>query len=361
MNGDLTISDHNYGGYNTLLKLDGGDDGIGGTGPGNTLVNFVNTSYGLSVTFDIGMNENHMFFMGYNGLYIDPFTSRVGIGATGPAEFNVVGTGKFTIGVTAPTITIPGGQIGDILTNNGSGNASWSSPLPTYQGPNWIFGGPWLWKADKLKVGTLYYTTLIQDFDPFIQGQYDDHTYHMQSDWDLLIHTTDSSRTFTLADYRSSNFINTNVGIGTTSPTEKLDVNGKIKTSNFQMTTGAGAGLILQSDADGNASWAPVLEGLSLTQSGQIYIDYNINPEVLKSLGYEGARDEIETAQFHLNNASGNLVSRIADFAKIAVAKLTAGFIRADTIKTKTLVNETSIAQDIVTDTIVTKDATVSG
>ncbi|MBK8599773.1 MAG: hypothetical protein IPN80_03790 [Flavobacterium sp.] len=48
----------------------------------------------------------------------------------------------------------------------------------------------------------------------------------------------------------------TNFGIGTT-PTagNKLEVNGKTKTTNFQMTTGAANNAVLQSDAAGNASW----------------------------------------------------------------------------------------------------------
>ncbi len=48
----------------------------------------------------------------------------------------------------------------------------------------------------------------------------------------------------------------TNLGIGTT-PTagKKLEVNGKTKTANFQMTTGATANAVMQSDASGNASW----------------------------------------------------------------------------------------------------------
>ena len=48
---------------------------------------------------------------------------------------------------------------------------------------------------------------------------------------------------------------NGNVGIGTSSPSEKLDVSGKTKTINFQMTNGATNGYVLTSDASGNANW----------------------------------------------------------------------------------------------------------
>lgn len=46
-----------------------------------------------------------------------------------------------------------------------------------------------------------------------------------------------------------------NVGIGTDTPSEKLEVSGKTKTINFQMTSGATNGYVLTSDASGNASW----------------------------------------------------------------------------------------------------------
>ena len=48
---------------------------------------------------------------------------------------------------------------------------------------------------------------------------------------------------------------NGNVGIGTTTPTEKLEVNGKTKTTTFQMTTTPTAGYVLTSDASGNGTW----------------------------------------------------------------------------------------------------------
>jgi hypothetical protein len=46
------------------------------------------------------------------------------------------------------------------------------------------------------------------------------------------------------------------VGIGTTNPTELLDVSGKTKVINLQMTSGAIANYIMVSDASGNAIWS---------------------------------------------------------------------------------------------------------
>jgi len=46
-----------------------------------------------------------------------------------------------------------------------------------------------------------------------------------------------------------------NIGIGTSSPTQKLDVAGTTRTTNFQMTTIPANGHVLKSDASGNASW----------------------------------------------------------------------------------------------------------
>ena len=45
------------------------------------------------------------------------------------------------------------------------------------------------------------------------------------------------------------------VGIGTSSPSEKLDVNGKTKTTTLQVTSGSINGYVLVSDSVGNATW----------------------------------------------------------------------------------------------------------
>ena len=54
---------------------------------------------------------------------------------------------------------------------------------------------------------------------------------------------------------QGSGFTRGYVGIGTDTPSEKLDVSGKTKTTNFQMTSGAANGYVLTSDVSGNASW----------------------------------------------------------------------------------------------------------
>lgn len=45
------------------------------------------------------------------------------------------------------------------------------------------------------------------------------------------------------------------VGIGTSSPAEKLDVAGTVKATGFKLSTDAVSGYVLTSDADGNATW----------------------------------------------------------------------------------------------------------
>jgi hypothetical protein len=52
-----------------------------------------------------------------------------------------------------------------------------------------------------------------------------------------------------------SRITSTGLGIGTSSPSEKLDVSGKTKTINLQVTSGATTGYVLTSDSSGNATW----------------------------------------------------------------------------------------------------------
>lgn len=57
---------------------------------------------------------------------------------------------------------------------------------------------------------------------------------------------------------------NQRLGIGTASPAQTLDVSGRTKTINFQMTSGATAGYVLTAlDINGNAYWAAASGGVN--------------------------------------------------------------------------------------------------
>lgn len=58
------------------------------------------------------------------------------------------------------------------------------------------------------------------------------------------------------------------VGIGTTTPTTLLDVNGKVKVGTLQVTDSPTSGYVLTSDASGNATWQPATVGLTTASNG---------------------------------------------------------------------------------------------
>ncbi len=74
-----------------------------------------------------------------------------------------------------------------------------------------------------------------------------------------------------------------NVGIGTTSPATKLDVNGGIKATTIQLTSGAADGYVLTSDSSGNGSWQAASGGggglhiLTTPISGWLYTNLITN------------------------------------------------------------------------------------
>jgi hypothetical protein len=47
----------------------------------------------------------------------------------------------------------------------------------------------------------------------------------------------------------------------------------------------------------------------------------------LASLGYDGTKNEIESATYNLTDSLGNTVTRIAQFGQIAAAKIRAGLV----------------------------------
>ncbi len=78
---------------------------------------------------------------------------------------------------------------------------------------------------------------------------------------------------------------NGNIGFGTDTPTEKLEVNGKTKTTQFQMTNGANDDYILKSDANGNATWSSLSFGSGLTTN---YLTKWTGTDFTSSIIYNG-------------------------------------------------------------------------
>jgi hypothetical protein len=69
---------------------------------------------------------------------------------------------------------------------------------------------------------------------------------------------------------------NNAIGIRNNKPSEALDVNGNIRTAGFILPTGAAAGRVLTSDANGLASWQPAAGGIgSWTLTGNDLLNKN--------------------------------------------------------------------------------------
>ncbi|MEZ5197837.1 MAG: T9SS type A sorting domain-containing protein [Bacteroidales bacterium] len=120
-------------------------------------------------------------------------------------------------------------------------------------------------------------------------GTYDAELWMGTSDYGLraaygnLYFNTDGHYIFNSAD--------ANMGIGVLLPTEKLEVNGKVKSTGFQLINGQqGEGKYLSSDSDGNASWE----------------EFNINSfECLASGEYANTLGKWDTASGDFSFAGG--------------------------------------------------------
>ncbi len=96
---------------------------------------------------------------------------------------------------------------------------------------------------------------------------------------------------------------NGNVGIGSTAPAVKLEVAGKTLTTDFQMTTGAGTGKVLTSDAAGNATWQTVATEATTASNGLSLIGTDVQLG-----GTLTANTNIANAGYNLNiTGTGNV------------------------------------------------------
>ncbi|MDD4135994.1 MAG: hypothetical protein PHN66_02915, partial [Candidatus Shapirobacteria bacterium] len=85
-----------------------------------------------------------------------------------------------------------------------------------------------------------------------------------------------------------------------------------------------------------------------ITEGGEIQTNYNVSPEILASLGYNGAKNEIEAAQYSLTDSMGNIINRIGQYSQLFAAKINAGLISTENLISKNLVSNKIITNDLV-------------
>lgn len=99
---------------------------------------------------------------------------------------------------------------------------------------------------------------------------------------ETVINDTGDNRDFRIEGDTDENLFfadasNENIGVGTNTPSYKLQVIGTVSTTGFKMTNGASNGYVLTSDASGNATWAPTTNIYSTTQAFSAGVTYSIN------------------------------------------------------------------------------------
>lgn len=111
---------------------------------------------------------------------------------------------------------------------------------------------------------------------------------------------------------------NGNVGIDIAAPSEKLEVNGKIKTSNLQVTTGAALNSVLTSDALGNASWSSSPQPWTVTISSINYPSGNV-----------GVNEALPRSSLEVNGTFATKVKNIASGSVVLDASATIWYFSA--------------------------------
>ncbi|HLP19361.1 MAG TPA: hypothetical protein VK174_03635, partial [Chitinophagales bacterium] len=235
--------------------------------------------FGYTTIYATGYNTNqdlnliakgnaHLTLQAHGGA-----TGNVGIGTTGPAyKLDVNGTARVAGAFDAHSTS-------SIYGNTTIGGATADARLLVMSGgtPGSYDDGKELYVMSNNGSG--------QGYDGGVEFRHDGHSQGIGFGYNTIYATGyNTNQELNIMAKGSSHLtlqavggVTGNVGIGTTNPSAKLEVNGSTKTtslqtSTFQMTNGASNTYILTSDASGNATWqAPPAASQWVTSGTNIY------------------------------------------------------------------------------------------
>jgi len=108
--------------------------------------------------------------------------------------------------------------------------------------------------------------------------------------------------------FMGKGYFSGNVGIGTTSPAEKLDVDGTVRMNGFKLATAPQDGYVLTSNAAGQGTWQPASDGLwSPGTSGKIYYNGgNVGIGISNPNSPLSVSGQIESNMLYTNTVDAN-------------------------------------------------------
>ncbi|MDZ7370518.1 MAG: tail fiber domain-containing protein [candidate division KSB1 bacterium] len=221
---------------------------------------------------ELASGDDIQFRSGANTLmHLEKSNGFVGIGTTSPSEkLDVAGTVRMN-GFKMPT----GAAAGLVLTSDASGVGTWQAAggmggsgtanyLAKFTGTATLGNSAIYETGGKIGIGTTSPQELLHLYGSYAGIRMDASTAGVEN-WLIRSASNPNGLLFTnVTDNQVRMMINNdgNVGIGTTTPAQKLDVAGTVQMTGLKMPTGAANGYVLTSDASGTGSWQPAAVGI---------------------------------------------------------------------------------------------------